>query len=81
MSNDVDFVFKYHDQTKHRPGRYARALGYMDWATQPNPFRRYEGADLARLPLPKAGRPLPYWQLYASAIVTPMPLSLESISL
>ncbi|UUZ76200.1 hypothetical protein LP414_33435 [Polaromonas sp. P1(28)-13] len=37
----------------------------MDWATQPDPFRRYAGADLVRLPLPKAGRPLPYWQLYA----------------
>jgi len=39
--------------------------GYMDWATQPDPFRRYQGADLVRLPLAKPGRPLPYWQLYA----------------
>ena len=31
--------------------QYARSLGYMDWANQPDPFRRYEGAPLIRLPL------------------------------
>lgn len=39
----------YHERTKHRPFRYAASLGYMDWATQPDPFRRFEGAPL--LPL------------------------------
>jgi SagB-type dehydrogenase family enzyme len=53
----------------------------MDWATQPDPFRRYQGADLVRLPLAKPGRPLPYWQLYALGDVSSEPLSLESISL
>jgi len=76
-----EVVIAYHERTKHHVHRYAASLGYMDWATQPDPFRRYAGADLIRLPLPKAGRPLPYWQLYASAIVPPMPLSLESVSL
>ena len=71
----------YHERTKHHFHRYAAALGYMDWATQPDPFRRYAGADLIRLPLPKAGRPLPYWQLYASVTVPPEPLSLQSVSL
>jgi SagB-type dehydrogenase family enzyme len=53
----------------------------MDWATQPNPFRRYPEAELLRLPLAKPGRQLPYWQLYALGDVSPEPLSLESISL
>ncbi len=74
-------VIAYHERTKHHFHRYAAALGYMDWATQPDPFRRYAGADLVRLPLPEAGRPLPYWQLYASATVPPAPLTLESVSL
>jgi len=65
----AEVVVAYHERTKHHFHRYAAALGYMDWATQPDPFRRYAGADLVRLPLPKAGRPLPYWQLYASASV------------
>ena len=74
-------VVAYHERTKHHFHRYAAALGTMDWATQPDPFRRYAGADLIRLPLPKAGRPLPYWQLYASPTVPPAPLSLQSVSL
>ena len=60
-----ELVVAYHERTKHHVHRYAAALGYMDWATQPDPFRRYAGAELVRLPLPKAGRSLPYWQLYA----------------
>ena len=74
-------VTAYHERTKHHFHRYAAALGYMDWATQPDPFRRYAGADLVRFPMPKAGCTLPYWQLYASATVPPAPLSLEAISL
>ena len=74
-----EVVVAYHERTKHHFHRYAAALGYMDWATQPDPFRRYAGADLVRLPLPKTGRALPYWQLYAT--VLPAPLALESVSL
>ncbi len=37
-------VLAYHDQSKHHVHRHARSLGYLDWATQPDPFRRYEGA-------------------------------------
>jgi len=80
-TSDEEMVVAYHERTKHHVQRYAAALGYMDWATQPDPFRRYAGADLVRLPLPKAGRPLPYWQLYTSASMPPMPLSLASVSL
>jgi SagB-type dehydrogenase family enzyme len=34
----------YHQVTKHHFNRFARSLGYLDWATQPDPFRRYAGA-------------------------------------
>ena len=40
----------YHEATKHHFNRFARSLGYLDWATQPNPFRRYEDAPLRHLP-------------------------------
>jgi SagB-type dehydrogenase family enzyme len=40
----------YHDQTKHHFNRFARSLGYLDWASQPNPFRRYAGAAILELP-------------------------------
>jgi len=37
-------VREYHDQTKHRFDRFARSLGYLDWATQPDPFRSFAGS-------------------------------------
>ena len=50
-TDPVDRVIHYHLQTKHHFNRYARALGYLDWANQPDPFRRFEGAELIRFPL------------------------------
>jgi SagB-type dehydrogenase family enzyme len=49
-------VRRYHQVTKHHPMRYARGPQGLDWETQPDPFRRYAGATLIRLPLeqPKA---------------------------
>jgi SagB-type dehydrogenase family enzyme len=32
----------------------ARSLGYLDWANQPDPFRRYDGSDLTDLIAPLA---------------------------
>jgi SagB-type dehydrogenase family enzyme len=74
-------VVAYHERTKHHYHRYAASLGYLDWAKQPDPFRRYDGAPLVRLPLPGEGRALPYWQLYIADSVVPAPLSIDSISL
>jgi SagB-type dehydrogenase family enzyme len=76
-----EVVVAYHERTKHHFHRYAASLGCMDWATQPDPFRRYQGANVVRLLLPKLAHPLPYWQLYALGDVPSEPLSLESISL
>ena len=33
QAHRVDEVLSYHERTKHHPGRYAAALGYMDWET------------------------------------------------
>ncbi len=74
-------VVAYHERTKHHYHRYAAALGYMDWAKQPDPFRRYDGAPLVRLPFPHSGRALPYWQLFIADNMVPAPLSADSISL
>jgi SagB-type dehydrogenase family enzyme len=40
----VSALIRYHERTKHRLERYAAALGYLDWDTQPDPFLRYDGA-------------------------------------
>jgi SagB-type dehydrogenase family enzyme len=80
-STPEDVVFAYHERTKHHPHRFAASPGFMDWATQPDPFRRYQGAPLIHLPLPEPGRALSYWQLYVPGAVAPAPLSIGSVSL
>ncbi len=48
-------VEHYHDGTKHHFHRFARSLGYLDWASQPRPFRGYSGAAAFPLyPAPSA---------------------------
>lgn len=42
-TDPVDRVIAYHLRTKHHFNRYAKSLGFLDWANQPNPFRRFEG--------------------------------------
>ncbi|MDA1095322.1 MAG: SagB/ThcOx family dehydrogenase [Acidobacteria bacterium] len=76
-----EVVVAYHERTKHHHHRYAASLGYLDWASQPDPFRRYGGASLVRLPLPDARRELPYWQLYVADRMESVPLSVDSLSL
>jgi SagB-type dehydrogenase family enzyme len=44
-------VMRYHERTKHHFARFAPGPGRLDWANQPDPFRRFEGAPLTRLPL------------------------------
>ncbi len=51
ITTQLEMVLRYHEETKHRFDRYARAPGYLDWANQPDPFRRYRGAALVRLPV------------------------------
>jgi SagB-type dehydrogenase family enzyme len=76
----AEIVAAYHERTKHHYHRFAAAPGHLDWAAQPDPFRRYRGAPLIRLPLPEPG-PLPYWQLHVIGSVPPAPLSVDSVSL
>ena len=42
-------VYHYHDGTKHHFQRFAQSLGYLDWASQPRPFRGFEGAPVFQL--------------------------------
>ena len=42
-------VLDYHHSTKHRFEAYARGPGRLDWASQPEPWRRYVGARLLAL--------------------------------
>ena len=56
----LERVHRYHEGTKHHFNRFAQSLGYLDWASQPRPFRSFEGAPVFELyPGPAAAGPAP----------------------
>jgi hypothetical protein len=70
MADALATIRDYHERTQHHLQRYARALGYLDWATQPDPFRRYVGAERVELPLrPPTGAPR-YAELFTASLPT-----------
>ncbi len=48
-SDPLKAVFDYHQATRHRFEGFAPGPGFLDWATQPDPFRRYAGARVIQL--------------------------------
>ncbi|MBF0153503.1 MAG: SagB/ThcOx family dehydrogenase [Magnetococcales bacterium] len=74
-------VCAYHTRSKHRPRNYAAGPGYIDWETQPDPFRRYVGAPVTSLPLLADTVPTPFAATCLPGQVTPYPLDGESVAL
>jgi SagB-type dehydrogenase family enzyme len=66
-SDAVSGIIAYHDRTKHQPERYASGPGGLDWATQPNPFRRFTAAPVFRLPLAGSDDTPPAATLFGAA--------------
>ena len=71
-------ALRYHDRTKHHFNRFARALGYLDWATQPDPFRSYGGVPVVALPRGAPADTVPYEALFDGS-AQPVPISEPSI--
>jgi len=80
MNNNLQMVYTYHNETKHAPTRYARSLGYMDWATQPDPYRSYKDTKQIKLPLSFTNTTLAYKDIFDENITEKAPLCIESIS-
>ncbi len=74
MADPIQTALDYHLRTKHQPHAYARALGYLDWSAQPDPFRRFRGAPLLPLAYPPDSASPAYDELFAS------PRPTESVS-
>lgn len=80
MSASLEKVISYHDATKHHFHAYAPGPGSLDWATQPDPFRRY--TDCERLPLdkfPRADGPA-YERALIEGSIEPAALTRETVS-
>jgi SagB-type dehydrogenase family enzyme len=76
----LELVVAYHQRTKHSYYRYAAGPGYLDWETQPDPFRRYLGAPLLPLELCPPTEDPPYEVAFGEGQVPPAPLNRQTIS-
>jgi len=61
----------YHRRSKHAPNRYALGPAFLDWSSQPDSFRRFEGARLVELPL-GLDKPTPHFGELGSAPAQPL---------
>jgi SagB-type dehydrogenase family enzyme len=80
---DLEVVMRYHERTKHHFNRFAAGPGELDWANQPDPFRRYAGAPLTQLPIlgPDDEPVSPaYESLYARGAAPAVPLTIRALS-
>ena len=76
-------VKNYHQQTKHEFNRFAKSLGYLDWANQPDPFRRFQEAPLIFLPLLELDEePISpsYEALFQKSTIPSQPVRLHTLS-
>ena len=79
----LEAVMRYHERTKHHFDRFAPGPGRLDWANQPDPFRRYAGAALTRLPILGPGEePVSpaYESLHVRGAVPGAPLTIRALS-
>ena len=74
-------VRAYHQETKHLPGRFAPGPGYLDWANQPDPFRRFAGTRVIGLPLVQDRELVEFSALVRPGAVPPRPINLDSLGL
>ena len=73
-------VIDFHQATKHSFEGYARGPGFLDWATQPDPFRRYDGARLLALERGAPTGELLYDEALAAGSVPPVPVAGRNVS-
>jgi len=82
-ASQLEAVMRYHERSKHHFNRFAPGPGGLDWANQPDPFRRYAGAALTRLPIlrPDEEPVSPaYESLYVRGAVPGAPLTIRALS-
>ena len=73
-------VRAYHEQTKHDFGRYATGPMDLDWATQPEPFRRFAGAPVLPLEPPDSDAGPDYGEALVEGALAPAPLDPAGLS-
>ena len=78
----LESVYRYHEVTKHLLERYAPGPDFLDWDTQPDPFRRFSGARCLDLDEVPPGRLPAYDDLFADepGRISPRPVDRATLS-
>ncbi|MER2603753.1 MAG: SagB/ThcOx family dehydrogenase [Candidatus Competibacter phosphatis] len=80
-SDPLAQVIAYHQASKHHLDRYAPGPGGLDWASQPDPFRRYAGAPRIELPLRADSLATPFESVRRGERLTAYPLERDSLAI
>jgi len=70
-SHNMISVDEYHQRSKHSLQKYARGPDGLDWDTQPDPYRRFNGGARFALPLPAKNLIVDFNDLFHAGRVEP----------
>jgi SagB-type dehydrogenase family enzyme len=76
----MNSVLDYHERSKHHLNRYAPGPNGLDWASQPDPFRRYTGAPELELQLLTGELPVCWDELFGCGGVPQQELNADSVA-
>jgi SagB-type dehydrogenase family enzyme len=76
----AEIVLTYHARTKHSLKRYAAGPETLDWDSQPNPFREFEGCARIELPLGAGKLAASFAQACTPGGIGATALTLESVA-
>ena len=79
-NNALSTIIAYHEASKHRLDGYAPGPGNLDWANQPDPFRRYAGTQLCKLPLRAAPLQISFSQVRSGRRQTLAAINLANLA-
>lgn len=77
---DAATVRSYHEASKHHLDSHAPGPGYLDWATQPDPFRTFAGAPRLKLALLADGLAARYREIRRGARPPALPVGADTIA-
>jgi SagB-type dehydrogenase family enzyme len=81
MSNNaLSTVITYHEASKHRLDGYAPGPRGLDWANQPDLFRRYAGTQRCELPLRATPLQMPFAEVRSGQRQTPAAINLANLA-
>ncbi|MGA2258585.1 MAG: SagB/ThcOx family dehydrogenase [Thermoguttaceae bacterium] len=81
LDSTIERTLAYHRRTKHHLHQYARSLGFLDWETQPNPFRTFANAPYIELELLADRVTSSYADLFQLGAIPPQLISVETIGI